>query len=93
MQDISLWRYDGAILALGGAGIGGSTVSAYSKLYQSRDNGITWKENATYVMPTDFDSSATAVTVAVDEQNYIWLFAAGTGQVWRGRLNRLGWDE
>lgn len=93
MQDISLWRYDGAILALGGAGIGGSTVSAYSKLYQSRDNGITWKENATYVMPADFDSSATAVTVAVDEQNYIWLFAAGTGQVWRGRLNRLGWDE
>ena len=42
-------------------------------------------------MPADFDYSTTGVTVTVDDDQYIWLYCAGTNQVWRGRLNRLGW--
>lgn len=92
LQNLSIVKYDDSILAIGGAGIGTSTKSAYNQIYQSRDNGITWKYNALYQLPEDFDYNATSVTMYVDEQQYLWLFCAGTGQTWRGRLNRLGWE-
>lgn len=92
LQNLSIVKYDDSILAIGGAGIGASTKSAYNQIYQSRDNGITWKYNALYQLPEDFDYNATSVTMYVDEQQYLWLFCAGTGQTWRGRLNRLGWE-
>ena len=92
LQNLSIVKYDEGILAIGGAGIGGSTKTPYSQLYQSRDNGITWKYNALYQLPEGFDYNATAVTMSVDEQQCLWLYCAGTGQTWRGRLNRLGWE-
>lgn len=82
LTHLNLIKYDDAILAFGGD---------YSTIYQSRDNGITWKKSTLYTMPADFDYSTTGVTVAVDDDQYIWLYCAGTNQVWRGRLNRLGW--
>ncbi len=82
LKGLNIVSYDDGVLAFGGD---------YKKIYQSRDNGITWKENSLYKMPEGFDYNATAVTVATDDDNYIWLYCAGTGQVWRGRLNRLGW--
>jgi len=30
--------------------------------------------------------------MAVDDDDNLWLFCGGTGQVWRGRLNKLGWQ-
>jgi len=92
LQSLSLVRYDDSILALGGAGIGGSTKTAFSQIYQSRDNGITWKKNKAFELPVGFDYNATSVAMAVDANQCLWLFCGGTGQVWRGRLNRLGWD-
>lgn len=82
LKGLSIIRYDGSVLAFGGD---------YSTIYQSRDNGITWKKNSAYQMPAGFDYGATKVTVATDDDNYIWLYCEGTGQVWRGRLNKLGW--
>ena len=34
-----------------------------------------------------------ANTWYVDDDNYLWLICEGTGQVWRGRVNKLGWEE
>lgn len=85
LSQLQLVKYDDGILAFGGD---------YSKIYQSRDNGITWKENKRYQMPTTeegFDATTTGIKVVTDDDNYIWLYCYGTGQVWRGRLNRLGW--
>jgi hypothetical protein len=84
-------KYDDGILAFGGEGIGGCNEQAYSMMYQSRDNGITWKYNPWYVFPDEFDSHATKVTATVDVANFLWLYCEGSGQVWRGRLNKLGW--
>ena len=25
--------------------------------------------------------------------HFVWLFCGGSGQIWRGRLNRMGWTE
>ena len=86
-------KFDDGILALGGAGIGGCTKTAYSQIYQSRDNGITWKYNERYQLPDDFDYTANKVEISVDEQSNLWLHCHGTGQAWRGHLNRLGWKQ
>ena len=83
LSNLNLVKYDDSILAFGGD---------YSVIYQSRDNGITWKKSAVYTMPEDFDASATSVKVKVDEDNFIWLYCYGTGQIWKGRLNKLGWE-
>lgn len=92
MKNISLLRYDDTILAIGGQGIGETYNDAYQQVYQSRDNGITWKKTTKFNMPDNFDVSISCMAAVVDENNFIWLFSAGTGEVWRGRLNRLGWD-
>lgn len=84
MKDCSLVKYDDGVLAFG---------APYNTIYQSRDNGITWKQNSSYVMPEGFDTDATKVAVSVDDDNFIWLHCSGTGQVWRGRLNKLGWQN
>ena len=93
LENLTIVAYDNSILALGGKGIGGCTEEPYSQIYQSRDNGITWKYNATYQMPDDFDTDATDVDAKVDDNNYLWLYCTGSRQIWRGRLNRLGWLE
>lgn len=93
LQNLTIAKYDDGILALGGAGIGGCTLGAYTQIYQSRDNGITWKYNSRYQLPEGFDKSAASVQMTTDEDNFLWLHCSGTGQVWRGRLNRLGWGK
>jgi len=93
MEGMAIVRYDGSILAFGGAGLGGVTRTPWSTVYQSRDNGINWRTTTAYPMPEGFDAAATRVEAEVDDQQFVWLRCSGTGQVWRGRLNRLGWKK
>ena len=80
-ENLSLIYYDDSILAFG---------MPFTDIYQSRDNGITWKVGETYQMPKDFDYvKTTSVKVVVDDDNYIWLYCSGSGQLWRGALNKL----
>jgi hypothetical protein len=32
------------------------------------------------------------IAAAADDSNYLWVVLGGSGQIWRGRLNRLGWE-
>lgn len=59
--------------------------------YTSRDNGRTWKLTG-FQCPKDM-ARPTAVSAFSDKDNFIWLICSGTGEVWRGRLNRLGWKD
>lgn len=58
------------------------------QFYNSPDNGRTWL-STTYAAP----AAATAVSTAaaVDGKYFVWLICGGSGEVWRGRLNQLGW--
>lgn len=58
-------------------------------LYLSRDNGRTWK---TDLIKTPKAEANDALAVTVDDNNFIWMFCGKSGEVWRGRLNRLGWE-
>ena len=93
LKNLTMVKYDDGVLALGGEGIGGCTNKPYSTIYQSRDNGITWKYNPYYNLPAEFNNLATKVSATVDGDNFIWLYCEGSGQVWRGRLNKLGWKN
>ncbi len=95
MKNLTIMKYDDGILAIGGEGIGGwAGEPPYTAIYQSRDNGITWKLNPLYYLPEDFDRMLTTkVHATVDDENFVWLYCEGSGQVWRGRLNRLGWER
>ncbi|MGN1263138.1 MAG: DUF6242 domain-containing protein [Prevotella sp.] len=90
---LTVFAYDGRLLAVGGAGKGGCTDASLAQIYESRDGGITWKTDTSYALPSALDRNIPAFAITVDADNYIWIVCAGTGQVWKGRLNRLGWTN
>lgn len=81
----SMAAYDGATLLCGL-----SEESGAPQLFLSRDNGRTWKTDE-IALPGMAAPSALAVAVTGD--NYIWIVCTGTGETWRGRHNRLGWES
>lgn len=82
ISNLTVIPYDGKALAFGCSG------STFSSIYQSVDNGITWKSTTDYTLPTI--SAKGCIATTVDQHNFIWIIT-DEGQVWRGRLNDLGW--
>ena len=91
MRSLSAIHYDTLILAVGAAGFGGSSVSAFTKFFVSQDGGINWRGNSLYSFPKGF-SSNNVFAMTVDSENRIWMACGESGQIWRGRMNRLGWE-
>ncbi|MBQ8226484.1 MAG: hypothetical protein IJZ92_03470 [Bacteroidaceae bacterium] len=82
LQNAALMTYDeGSLLA-------GTTADGRHMLYQSSDNGRTWIPGA-IAFPTAL--TGTMVAATTDADNFVWVVCSGSGDVWRGRLNRLGW--
>ena len=92
LTNLQVVKYGDALVAMGGAGKGESSgVKAFSEIYGSVDGGLTWKKHATLVFPEGFQSSETSFAMTADADHYLWMVCGKTGQVWRGRLNKLGW--
>lgn len=90
--NLQVVKYGDALVAMGGAGKGESSgVKAFSEIYGSVDGGLTWKKHATLVFPEGFQSNETSFAMTTDADHYLWMVCGKTGQVWRGRLNKLGW--
>ncbi len=66
-------------------------TSAYN-WYNSKDGGLSWKQDTALVMPTDFSGAQPFVLVR-DENKFYWLICAKTGNVWKGRYNKDGWRK
>jgi len=81
----SLLTYDNAYYI-----IGIDTAGNVSPLYCSNDEGRTWKTGSISLPSL---AGATALSATVDADNYIWIAASGTGMVYKGKVNRLGWNE
>lgn len=64
---------------------GGSVlaVDADGNIYQSRDQGITWKTNSLLVSPV-----TTVAEAATDADGGLWLKESGTGIVWHGKMTK-----
>ena len=93
MQHLQAVVYNGWIVALGGNPLGASTSQAFSQLYVSRDAGLTWKSDSRLPMPDGFTASSSSFALAADDNGFLWIICGGSGQVWRGRLSQLGWQQ
>lgn len=90
LANVQVVAYDNMFVALGGAALFGR--QATHGFYRSSDNGITWHEDITMALPKGFTPNG-RFAIAADKDNYLWIADATTGNVWRGRINRLGWVE
>lgn len=72
--------------------IGVKADGTYSNFMVSTDGGITWHTSSQYAYPTGFNKSKSVFSATTDSNYYIWL-VDNTGQVWRGRLNKMGWEK
>ena len=93
LDGLTVVDYNGCKLAFGGQGVGACDDAPYANVYESRDWGLTWKPSATYALPDAFDAAATATAAATDAAGNLWIVCAGSGQVWRARLNSIDWAD
>ena len=90
LKYLNLIYYDGNCVAFGGASLD-NAHEALDAMYVSRDYGITWRPSTEIHLPVELKGTNGCITGAVDKNNYIWLIT--NAQVWRGRLNRLGFAQ
>ena len=90
LNHLNLLPYDGKCFAFGGASTDG-THEALDVLYVSQDYGITWRPSAEIHIPSELKDTKGCITSTVDNNYFIWIIT--NAQVWRGRLNRLGFAQ
>ena len=73
MGDVSLVRFNNQTYAIG----------ANSKVYKSRDWGLTWKESDDIVLPTPEDA---IIKAATDESGNLWIMKFDDGRIWKGEI-------
>lgn len=89
LSSLNVMAYDDRCLAFGGAAdYAGGKYQAMDGMYFSSDYGITWKPDYELHLPTALQGVGGPIASAVDNDKYIWIIA--NKEVWRGRLNRLG---
>ena len=98
LENQGLIHYNNKLYTFGGSGQFNGAVDAFSKIYTSVDNGITWEEiTSKFMFPTEFnalyETAEGNYSYIVDDQQFIWIMWSQTGEVWRGRLNKLGFDK
>ena len=90
LEYLNLLPYDGNCIAFGGASADGSR-KALDAMFISQDYGITWRPDGELHMPFELKGVEKCITSTVDKNNFIWIIT--NAQVWRGRLNRLGFAQ
>lgn len=90
MEPLFTLPYNKGVIALGGKSKDGKCKSLESIFY-SPNYGVTWSASTSLTTPRELRGTTESVAVTVDDENFIWI-AAGK-QLWRGRLNRLGFKN
>ena len=93
LENLTVFNYNNALYAFGGAGIGGCKDSALNGLKKSIDYGFSWSASEDVILPSNLNSSKTAFTAFADENGSLWIICGGTGDVWKGQLNKVGWGD
>lgn len=91
LENLVMTCYDGRLAAFGGDGMDGGKATAFSQMYFSNDNGLSWHNDTRFGFPKDFSSSKSSFAFTAGPDNFLWIICGETGQVWRGRLSQLGW--
>lgn len=84
LSNVKAVAYDDGIIATGGD---------FTAVYYSPDDGLTWSTSATYALPEDFGLTEAPFALGVDHNNIMYISKDGSGEIWQGRLARLGWEK
>jgi hypothetical protein len=99
LAHVAMVAYDHRLMAFGGANQnGGQSIDAFAQFYVSEDGGISWDVPTRYLFfPEEFatlyNRASGQFAATVDENDYLWILWGGNAGVWRGRINRLGFDK
>ena len=98
LKNSQIIHYNNRLYLLGGEGKYNGTISPFQRFYVSVDNGITWSAiNQKAMFPAEFEDLYQEAdgnySCIVDDQQFIWIMWSQTGEVWRGRINKLGFDN
>ena len=97
LKGLSVVRYDNSLYAMGGAGkAAGQDVAAFNSFFVSKDNGIVWKAQTSFIerLPEELKGYDAPFAVAVGVDNNMWIVSSGeNGGVWKGIINRLGFKK
>ena len=92
LEHLQVIEYADYILAIGGKGLGGCNNLPYQCIYESRDEGITWKKSPNFTLPAMKEMTLEHPVISMTTEGvYLWLKGETTGEVWRGLLNSLAW--
>lgn len=98
LENASLIAYNNSLYTFGGPGQHNGQLEAFCQFYQSEDNGISWdavRRNLEF--PEEFknlyENGDGNYSCIVDKDNFIWIMWSNSGEVWRGRINKLGFER
>jgi hypothetical protein len=96
-EGVMLTRYDGKFCLTGGITEEGK---GSGEIYFSQDYGVTWQLSDTLVVFPETYTGRGFSSVFIDAENYMLLFGGKTAnntkpldELWRGRINRLGFKD
>ena len=87
LENLAVISYRDKMYAFGGRSKGNrlAPVEAFDACYESRDNGVTWRErDNAFTLAKDFVGRDSNFTAVVDNLNRVWMIWGTTGEVWRG---------
>ena len=98
LENPSMIRYEDQLYTFGGQGQDDGLIKPFSMFYVSKDNGITWSPvTSNMTFPETFGSLYEQAngnySCIVDKNHFIWIIWSQTGEIWKGRVNRLGFDN
>ena len=98
LENQGMILYNNNLYTFGGSGQFKGAIDAFCRFYVSEDDGISWEAITTqFMFPSAFkalyEASEGDYSYIVDDQQFIWFMWSQTGEVWRGRLNKLGFDK
>ena len=86
LQDLSIFAYDGFLLAMGGASADGS-IASLRQCYVSLDNGVTWRPDKQLTGPAELRGTPWRISATALDGD---IFLSVGAQLWRARLNSYG---
>lgn len=99
LSNMGMIYYNEQLYAFGGPGQDSKgEIAAFSRFYGSKNQGITWEALTRNVLfPEEFTDlyrqAGGYYSFAVDKNNFLWIIWSKSGQVWRGRINKLGFAQ
>ena len=86
LEDLQMVRYNGMLLAFGGADATGNKQDAYRYLYRSDDNGVSWHQQTEKLgLPDALRNEPMLSVGAAANDDGLWIIQNG-GRTWRGQL-------